>query len=79
MYVKITIEDEGIGIPKEHLSKIFDPYFTTKHRASGLGLSIAYSIIKHHDGYIGVESEIGKGTKFYVYIPASIETSKGKD
>ncbi|MGE5446529.1 MAG: PAS domain S-box protein [Ignavibacteriales bacterium] len=73
-YVKITIEDEGVGIPKDHLAKIFDPYFTTKQRASGLGLSMAYSIIKNHDGYIGVESELGKGTKFYIYIPALIET-----
>jgi PAS domain S-box-containing protein len=72
-YVKITVEDEGIGIPKEHLSKIFDPYFTTKHRGSGLGLAIAYSIIKGHNGYIAVESDLGKGTKFYIYIPASTE------
>jgi PAS domain S-box-containing protein len=73
-YVKITIEDEGVGIPKGHLARIFDPYFTTKQRASGLGLSIAYSIIKNHGGYIGVESELGRGTKFYIYIPALVET-----
>jgi PAS domain S-box-containing protein len=70
-YVKITVEDQGIGIPQEHLPKIFDPYFTTKQKGSGLGLSTAYSIIKNHRGYIDVESELGKGSKFYIYIPAS--------
>ncbi|MGE5445333.1 MAG: two-component system sensor histidine kinase NtrB, partial [Ignavibacteriales bacterium] len=71
MYVKITIKDEGIGIPKEHLTKIFDPYFTTKQKGSGLGLATAYSIIKSHDGFIDVESELGKGSRFHIYIPAS--------
>jgi signal transduction histidine kinase len=70
-YVKITIEDNGIGIPEEHLVKIFDPYFTTKQKGNGLGLATAYSIIKGHNGYIEVESEVGVGTKFYVYLPAS--------
>jgi PAS domain S-box-containing protein len=72
-YVKTTVEDKGIGIPQEHLSKIFDPYFTTKQRGSGLGLTTAYSIIKSHDGYIEVESELGVGTKFYIYLPATQE------
>jgi len=70
-YVKITIEDRGIGIPKEHLPKIFDPYFTTKQKGSGLGLATAYSIIKKHDGFITVESKVGVGTTFYIYLPAS--------
>jgi CheY-like chemotaxis protein len=70
-YVKIEIEDEGIGIHKEHLARIFDPYFTTKQRGSGLGLATSYSIIKKHDGYITVESELGVGTTFYIYLPAS--------
>ncbi len=70
-YIKITVEDEGEGIPPGHLSKIFDPFFATKHRSSGLGLAMAYSIIKNHDGYIGVESELGSGMKVYIYIPAS--------
>jgi PAS domain S-box-containing protein len=70
-YVKISIKDEGIGISAEHLSRIFDPYFTTKQKGSGLGLAISYSIIKNHHGHISVESELGIGTTFNVYLPAS--------
>ncbi len=70
-YVKISVKDQGIGIPKEYLQRIFDPYFTTKQKGSGLGLTTCYSIIKNHNGYIGVESEPGVGTTFYIYLPAS--------
>ena len=70
-YVKISIEDHGVGIPEEHLQKIFDPYFTTKQRGSGLGLATVYSIIKSHEGYISVESKVGTGTTFHIYLPAS--------
>ncbi|MCE5250171.1 PAS domain S-box protein [bacterium] len=70
-YVKIIIGDHGIGIPEEYINKIFDPYFTTKQQGSGLGLTTSYSIIKRHDGYIAVESEMGKGTVFEIYLPAS--------
>jgi signal transduction histidine kinase/CheY-like chemotaxis protein len=70
-YVRIMVEDHGIGIPEEHLSKIFDPYFTTKQKGSGLGLAVTYSIIKNHDGYIGVESKLGVGTKLHIYIPVN--------
>lgn len=73
-YVKISFQDEGSGIKKEHLERIFDPYFTTKDAGSqkgvGLGLAIAYSIIKKHNGHIAVESSIGGGTTFHVYLPA---------
>ncbi len=72
-YIKISIEDQGTGISDEHLSRIFDPYFTTKQKGSGLGLSTTYSIIKRHDGNITVESELGVGTVFNIYLPASIE------
>jgi PAS domain S-box-containing protein len=72
-YIKITIEDYGIGISQENLQKIFDPYFTTKKKGNGLGLAITYSIIKKHGGYITVESEIGVGTTFRIYLPASIQ------
>lgn len=70
-YVKISIRDQGIGIPPENLSKIFDPYFTTKEKGSGLGLAITYSIIKNHNGYIAAESETGVGTAFHIYLPAA--------
>jgi CheY-like chemotaxis protein len=73
-YIKISIQDNGQGISKENLNKIFDPYFSTKDRVSerglGLGLSIAHSIIKRHEGHIAVESEMGVGTTFHVYLPA---------
>jgi CheY-like chemotaxis protein len=70
-YIKVSIKDHGKGITKKNLAKIFDPYFTTKTGGSGLGLSVAYSIIKNHDGYITVKSRPGKGTTFYIYLPAS--------
>ena len=69
-YVKISIEDHGIGIPEADLPKIFDPYFTTKQKGNGLGLAICYSIVKKHNGYIAVESQIGVGTTFHIYLPA---------
>ncbi|MBZ0110174.1 MAG: PAS domain S-box protein [Candidatus Scalindua rubra] len=70
-YLKITVNDNGTGITQEHLQKIFDPFFTTKQKGSGLGLAITYSIIKKHGGNITVESEIGVGTTFSIYLPAS--------
>jgi len=70
-YIKISLKDEGIGIPQDHLIKIFDPYFTTKQQGSGLGLSIAYSNIKNHGGLLTVEAEIGKGATFHFYLPMS--------
>jgi CheY-like chemotaxis protein len=70
-HVLISIMDHGIGIPKEHLSKIFDPYFTTKRKGSGLGLSTTYSIVKNHGGHLAVESELGIGTTFHAYLPAA--------
>ncbi|MBN2288414.1 MAG: PAS domain S-box protein [Candidatus Glassbacteria bacterium] len=70
-YINITIIDQGIGIPSKVLSKIFDPYFTTKQKGSGLGLATAYSIVKRHDGHIAVESVQGIGTAFNIYLPAS--------
>jgi PAS domain S-box-containing protein len=69
-YVKIVIEDQGTGIAHENLKKIFDPYFTTKPDGNGLGLATSYSIIKKHKGTIRVQSEIGKGTAFTIYLPA---------
>jgi len=70
-YVQVTIADSGTGIPKEHLAKVFDPYFTTKQRGSGLGLAVTYSIINKHGGNITLESTLGKGTVFRLYLPAT--------
>ena len=70
-YVQITLQDYGCGIPKEVLSNIFDPYFTTKAEGSGLGLATAYAIVTKHDGYITVTSEVGLGTTVVIYLPAS--------
>jgi PAS domain S-box-containing protein len=77
-YVKITIEDQGTGISQENLQKIFDPFFTTKKNGSGLGLATTYSIIKKHDGHITVESELGAGTTFQIYLPASKKEIQNK-
>jgi len=70
-YVKLTLEDEGVGISPNYLDKIFDPYFTTKQQGSGLGLATCYSIVKRHNGHITAESQVGIGTAFHIYLPAS--------
>jgi signal transduction histidine kinase/CheY-like chemotaxis protein len=70
-FVKICIQDSGIGIPASVVEKIFDPYFSTKQEGSGLGLAIAQSILNKHNGYIMVESSQGVGTTFIIYIPSS--------
>jgi len=76
-YLEITVSDTGIGIPEEYLPRIFDPYFTTKDKGSGLGLATSYSIIRNHGGQINVKSEQGSGTTVNVYIPATdVEESK---
>jgi PAS domain S-box-containing protein len=73
-YVMISIQDQGLGIPAGFLPRIFDPYFTTKQRGSGLGLATAYSIIQAHRGHIAVESNLGTGTIFQVYLPTAEQT-----
>lgn len=70
-YIEITVRDNGIGLPPEHLNRIFDPYFTTKQKGTGLGLTSSYSIVKKHDGHIAVKSELGVGTTFHICLPAS--------
>ncbi len=69
-WVRVGILDQGVGIPKENLSKIFDPYFTTKSTGSGLGLATSYSIIKSHGGMLAAESQVGKGSTFSFLLPA---------
>ena len=85
-YIRITVRDEGTGIEQKHLGRIFDPYFSTKQAGSGLGLATAYSIMKKHGGDISVDSEMGKGTVFTLYLlaaqlqkPAIIEQPVPKD
>jgi PAS domain S-box-containing protein len=69
--VEIAISDKGCGIPSENIERIFDPFFTTKSQGTGLGLASAHSIIKNHGGRIEVTSELGKGSAFHVFLPAS--------
>jgi PAS domain S-box-containing protein len=69
-YVRISIADTGIGIHEEIRQKIFDPYFTTKPYGNGLGLATTYSIVRNHGGHITVTSTAGKGTTFFIYLPA---------
>lgn len=69
-YIKITIQDEGDGITEAHLDKIFDPYFTTKQKGHGLGLTTSYSIIKKHDGDMTINSTANTGTSVTIYLPA---------
>jgi len=70
-YLKISIRDHGSGIAEEHLSKIFDPYFTTKESRRGLGLAVSYSIIRNHEGLIRVESKEGHFSAFHILLPAA--------
>lgn len=69
-YIKISVKDFGVGIPGEIQQKVFEPYFTTKKKGHGLGLASAYSIILKHGGHISLESAPGKGTTFFIYLPA---------
>ena len=72
-YLRITFDDEGLGIPEDHLTKIFDPYFTTKEmgaqKGMGLGLSVCYSVLMKHGGHIAVKSHLGEGASFILYLP----------
>jgi PAS domain S-box-containing protein len=70
-YVRVSITDQGVGIPEEHRGRIFDPYFTTKEGGQGLGLASAYAIMKKHAGHITVDSKPGTGATFTLYLPAS--------
>ncbi len=78
-YIRISIKDTGIGMPANLLQRIFDPFFTTKHKGNGLGLATCYAIVQKHAGMIDVESVMGKGSTFHVYIPASQNAPGGKE
>lgn len=71
-YVRISIKDTGSGIPPEHLTKIYDPYFTSKPNGNGLGLTICYSILKKHNGLIFAKSQLDMGTSMHIYLPSAI-------
>ncbi|MFZ2197447.1 MAG: PAS domain S-box protein [Thermodesulfovibrionales bacterium] len=75
MYIEISVKDSGIGIAEKYIHRLFDPYFTTKEKGSGLGLATSYSIIKNHGGLIDVKSQLGNGSTFFVYLPA-VETER---
>ena len=81
-YIELLFQDHGTGIPPEHLSRIFDPYFSSKSTGTGLGLAISYSIIKTHGGVITVSSELDQGTIFSILLPAILDhvpQPKGQD
>lgn len=73
-YLKIEVQDTGMGIPPKHLERIFDPYFTTKSKGSGLGLTTSFSIVTKHGGHITASSQVGQGSLFTVYLPARENT-----
>ena len=78
-HVHVSIRDHGVGIPREHLQRIFDPFFSTKAQGSGLGLATSYSIVHKHDGHIEVESEVGAGSVFHVWLPRATGDSANVD
>ena len=72
-YVAVSVGDDGRGIKEDALQRIFDPFYTTKEKGSGLGLSAAYSIVKRHEGHLTVRSVCGKGSVFHMYLPAALK------
>jgi PAS domain S-box-containing protein len=78
-YVRISITDHGVGIPKRYLQRVFDPFFTTKQKGSGLGLTTSFKIVRNHGGHIHVESEVGVGTTVTFYLPASDQESVSRE
>ena len=75
-FISLRIKETGCGIPEEKLSKIFEPYFTTKASGTGLGLTLVYKIMKEHNGDIHVKSEVGKGTEFILEFPVPVSERK---
>ena len=71
-YVEFEVRDNGNGIPPENLEKIWDPFFTTKKHGSGLGLPTAVAIVRRHEGQIGVDSGVGVGTVFTIFLPRAV-------
>lgn len=71
-FVAVEIQDNGQGIPKENLERVFDPFFSTLPEGSGLGMTISHQIVHEHGGYIDLESELGKGTRVGIFLPAQV-------
>ena len=69
-YICLIIEDDGKGMDEETVSRVFEPFFTTKFQGRGLGMAAVYGIVKNHNGWIYIDSELGKGTKVSIYLPA---------
>jgi PAS domain S-box-containing protein len=78
-YLALSVQDEGTGIAPEYLDRIFDPYFTTKEKGSGLGLASCYSVVRNHGGHIHVTSALGVGSIFTVYLPARRDAAAWED
>jgi len=78
-YVRISVQDHGVGIPEENIHKIFNPNFTTKQEGTGLGLAISHLVVKDHGGHIAVESAIGIGTTISIYLPACVSQDPAKN
>ena len=78
-FLRILVSDTGNGIEEKNLSKVFDPYFTTKKEGSGLGLATVYSVVKNHGGFIELESRPGKGTTFSVYLPVTVKSPVSRE
>jgi signal transduction histidine kinase len=76
-FAQIEVRDTGVGIPEKDIENIFNPFFTTKKDGSGLGLSISHQIVKEHGGYIVVESQVGRGTSFFVRLPVGYFPRQG--
>ena len=81
-YVRVSIADQGAGIAKDVMPKIFDPYYSTKNRGNqkgmGLGLTICHAVVQKHGGAIAVKSEVGRGTTFDIYLPAARKLGGGE-
>ncbi len=79
-YVCLTIEDDGKGMDEDTRTRVFEPFFSTRFQGRGLGMAAAYGIVKNHDGWIGVDSELGKGTVVRIYLPAiEVEVEEKKE
>ncbi|MHA1673449.1 MAG: ATP-binding protein [Promethearchaeota archaeon] len=78
-YIQISIQDHGVGIPKENMEMIFQPFYTTKAQGSGLGLAIVENIIRNHDGFISVKSTIGEGTTITIALPQQEVLEKAEE